>query len=101
MILWWFFVKYKCIIFLHEQCLQIIAALKGERHEGPQQADQGRADLGSGGLPPGFCLLLIGSLIWLEYVPMFIFLAPVKTWLQQDGKITKLMGDLQIQNSIK
>ena len=93
--------KYKCTIFLHEQCLQIIAALKGERHEGPQQADQGRADLGSGGLPPGFCLLLIGSLIWLEYFPMFIFLAPVKTWLQQDGKITKLMGDLQIQNSIK
>ena len=49
------FVKYKCIIFSHEQGLQIIAALKGERHEGPQQADQGCADLGSGSLPPGFC----------------------------------------------
>ena len=86
--------KYKCTIFLHEQCLQIIAALKGERHEGPQQADQGRADLGSGGLPPGFCLLFIGSSIWLEYVSMFVFMAPVKTWFQQDGKITKLMGNL-------
>ena len=101
MISWWIFVKYKCFIFLHEQGLQIIAALKGERHEGPQQADQGCADLGSGRLPPDHCLLFIGSLIWLEYVPMFVFMAPVKTWLQQDGKITKLMGDLQIQNSIK
>ena len=56
------FVNYKCIIFSHEQCLQIIAALKGERHEGPQQADQGCADLGSGGLPPGHILFLfIGS----------------------------------------
>ena len=95
------FVKYKCIIFLHEQGLQIIAALKGERHEGPQQADQGCADLSSSSLPPDFCLLFIGSLIWLDVVPMFDFLAPVKTWLQQNGKITKLMGDLQIQNSIK
>ena len=79
MILWWFFVKYKCIISLHEQCLQIIAALKGERHEGPQQADQGRADLGSSSLPPDHCFLLFGSSIWLEYVPMFGFMAPVKT----------------------
>ena len=31
------FVNYKCIIFSHEQCLQIIAALKGERHEGPNK----------------------------------------------------------------
>ena len=90
--------KYKCTIFLYEQGLQIIAALEGERHEGPQQADQGRADLGSGSLAPGFCLVFIGSSISLEYVPMFVFLAPVKTWLQQDGKITKLMGNLQIQN---
>ena len=62
--------KYKCIIFSHEQRLQIMAALKGERHEGSQQADQGCADLGPSSLPPD-CLLFIGSLIWLEYVPMF------------------------------